>query len=228
MMGRKVWRDAGGRTRTERPLGMGPSEVAMPQMIEITDPVAGFQYTLDTRNKVTHRQALPPLSPRGVPGVPAGSSATFQSGIYTGPAPQPGIGRGGGGGGRAGSMGATIAGSLPGQADAQIRPKFASESIGTQSIDGVIAEGTRNTVTYPAGMMGNDREFSSVTESWFSPDLKIQVFSKSNDPRNGETTFRIENLSRMPPDPTLFMPPSDYTMVDEAGAFTIQWGSSQR
>jgi hypothetical protein len=40
MMARKVWRDAEGRTRTERPLGMGPNQAAMPLIIEITDPVA--------------------------------------------------------------------------------------------------------------------------------------------------------------------------------------------
>jgi len=215
-MTRKIWRDSEGRTRTERPLGMGPNQASMPTIIEITDPVAGFKYTVDTQNKVTHRQATSPMPSRGPIGAPVGSSA-----------PQGGI-AGGGGGGRAGSMGATIAAPVSAQADSQMRTRFVNESIGTQSIDGVIAEGTRSTVTYPVGMMGNDREFSSVTERWMSPDLKIQVLSKTNDPRNGESIFRIENLSRTPPDPTLFMPPSDYTVVDEAGAFTVQWGNKPR
>jgi len=93
-------------------------------------------------------------------------------------------------------------------------------------IDGVMAEGTRHTTTYPVGMMGNDREFSTVSESWMSPELKIQILSKSNDPRNGENTFRIQNLSRSSPDPLLFLVPPDYTMVDESGAFTIRFGTA--
>ena len=224
MMARKVWRDAEGRTRTERPLGMGPNQASMPLIIEITDPVAGFKYTLDTQNKVAHRQAMPS---RGVLGGTVGSSATLRGGMSSGPAPQAPIVGGGGGGSRAGSFSATIAAQFPPQVHAKMVPRLANESMGTQSIDGVIAEGTRNTVTYPVGMMGNDREFSTVTESWISPDLKIQVLSKTDDPRNGQSTFRIENLSRTPPDPTLFMPPSDYTVVDEAGAFSIQWGNSK-
>jgi hypothetical protein len=169
---------------------------------------------------------MPAVPSRGVIGATVGSSATLSGGIYNGP-PQAAF-AGGGGGGRAGSMGATIASPVPAQVDAQMRPRYANESIGTQSIDGVIAEGTRSTVTYPVGMMGNDREFLSVTERWMSPDLKIQILSKTIDPRNGESTFRIEILSRTPPDSTLFMPPSDYTVVDEGGSFTIQWGNSPR
>jgi hypothetical protein len=224
MMARKVWRDSEGRTRTERPLGMGSNQASMPLIVEITDPVAGFNYTLDTQNKVAHRQVIPPMPSRGVLGGTVGSISTLRGGIYNGPA-QATIA---GGGGRAGSMGATIAGPVSAQTDAQMRPRFANESIGTRSIDGVIAEGSRSTVTYPVGMMGNDREFSSVTETWMSPDLKIRILSKTNDPRNGESTFHIENLSRTPPDPLLFVHPPDYTVVDEAGSFTIQWGNSPR
>src|SRR5260370_26422859 len=107
MVARKVWRDAEGRTRSERPLGMGPNQASMPLIVEITAPVAGFKYTLDTQNKVAHRQAMPS---RGVLGGTVGSSATLRGGIYNGPAPQAAIvGGGGGGGSRAGSMGATIA-----------------------------------------------------------------------------------------------------------------------
>ena len=109
-----------------------------------------------------------------------------------------------------------------------MQPRFSHESIGSQSIDGVMAEGTRNTTTFPVGMMGNDREFSTVSESWMSPELKIQILSKNHDPRNGESTFRIQNLSRTPPDLLLFMVPPDYVVVDEAGAFTIRFGPGKQ
>ena len=120
-------------------------------------------------------------------------------------------------------MGAAIAAPGIVQGNAPVIPRFTDEKIGTQTIDGVLVEGTRSTVTYPVGAMGNDREFSAVTETWMSPDLKIQILSKTNDPRNGENTFRIDNLSRTPPDPMLFIVPSDYTTVDETGSFTIEF-----
>jgi hypothetical protein len=183
---RKVWRDSQGRIRSERMSPAASNQSGRPVVVEISDPVAGFKYTLDPVNKIVHRQAM--INPA------AGS-------------------------------GNRVATPAPAQPDAQSRPRFANEKIGTKTIDGVTVEGTRMTVTYPVGMMGNDREFSTVSESWMSPELKIQIFSKSNDPRNGENTFRIENLTRTPPDPILFLLPTDYKVVDESGPFTIQWSS---
>jgi hypothetical protein len=208
-MGRKVWRDDHGRTRSERPFAMGPQQTSpVPVIIEITDPVAGYKYTLDTQEKVAHRQALP---------APRSSPTGLMAGIFGAQLPPP---AGGGGGGRAGAM---VPASAPSPANAPMQPRFTREPLGTQNIDGVIAEGTRTTMTYPVGMMGNDREFSVVTENWMSPDLKIQILSKSNDPRNGENTFRIQGLSRTLPDAGLFTVPPEYTVVDEAGSFTLNF-----
>ena len=187
---RKVWRDSQGRIRSERMYPTGLAQPGRPAVIEISDPVAGFKYTLDPVNKIVHRQAM------------TNPAAGGGNRVATPVPPQP-------------------------QPEPQPRPRFANEKIGTKTIDGVTVEGTRMTVTYPVGMQGNDREFSTVSESWMSPEFKIQIFSKSNDPRNGDNTFRIENLSRAPPDPILFMLPTDYKVVDESGPFTIQWGSQR-
>ncbi len=220
--GQKVWRDSEGRTRTERRLGMGPRADSMPMIIEVTDPVAGCKYTLDAENKVAHRQALPaPGSrPAGLRGGSAGGGPGVRGGTLGAALPPPAGGGGGGGVGRGGGL---MAAPMPPGTNAPMGPRMSDESLGTQTINGVFAEGTRNTMTYPVGVMGNDREFSVVSESWMSPDLKIQILRKNNDPRNGENTFRIDNLSRTQPDPTLFMVPSDYTVVDEAGSFTINF-----
>ncbi len=222
MPGRKIWRDSEGRTRSERPLGMGPNQGSTPVIVEITDPVAGYKYTLDTQNKVAHRQTLPAPGSRpvgftgsGVGSVVSSPGATVFRGTASAPPP------GGDGGGRAETMPPPAAQQSP--ANAPMQPRFSRESLGAQTIDGVFVEGTRTTVTYPVGLMGNDREFSAVSESWMSPDLKTLILSKNNDPRSGEHTFRIQNLSRTPPDPSLFTVPSDYSVTDEAGAFTIQF-----
>lgn len=86
------------------------------------------------------------------------------------------------------------------------------ESLGTQTINGVAAEGTRYTRTIPAGRMGNDKPLTIVREEWYSPDLQMIVQSKRTDPFVGETTYNVTNIQRTAPSPTLFTVPSDYTV----------------
>lgn len=94
-------------------------------------------------------------------------------------------------------------------------PKPVTESLGKQSIEGVEAEGTRTTITFPAGMMGNERPINVVSERWYSPELQTVVLTKHNDPRFGETSYRLTNINRSEPTRTLFEVPSDYTLKAE-------------
>jgi hypothetical protein len=89
-----------------------------------------------------------------------------------------------------------------------------SESLGKQTIEGVEAEGTRTTVTIPAGAMGNERPLVIVSERWYSPELQTVVMSKHNDPRMGETIFRLTNIRREEPAASLFAVPADYTIKE--------------
>jgi hypothetical protein len=90
------------------------------------------------------------------------------------------------------------------------------ESLGTQVINGVNAEGTRITRTIPAGQIGNDKPMQIVFERWYSPDLQIVVKSTRSDPRFGTTTYTLTNVQRAEPAAALFMVPADYT-VKEGG-----------
>jgi len=38
--------------------------------------------------------------------------------------------------------------------------------------------------------------------------------SKSNDPRMGETIYRLTEIQRVEPAPALFQPPDDYTVKE--------------
>ena len=69
---------------------------------------------------------------------------------------------------------------------------------------------------------GNDRPLVSTSETWTSQDLHVPVLSKHNDPRSGESVTKLINISRAEPDPALFQAPSDYSVVDEQGPFTIK------
>jgi len=81
------------------------------------------------------------------------------------------------------------------------------ESLGAKTIDGVSAEGKRETRTIAAGAIGNERPIEITSETWYSPDLHTVVLSKRNDPRMGETVFRLTDISRAEPDASLFQPP---------------------
>jgi hypothetical protein len=85
-------------------------------------------------------------------------------------------------------------------------------SLGTQTIAGVTAQGTRYTRTIPAGAIGNEKPIVIVNERWYSPDLQMVVMSKHSDPRMGDTVYQLTNVQRQEPDASLFQVPSDYTV----------------
>jgi hypothetical protein len=95
------------------------------------------------------------------------------------------------------------------------RPEHRTEKLGTQSINGVLAEGTRTTTIFPIGFVGNDRPIESVNETWLSPDLHIVIRAISTDPRMGTRTTEVISLDRADPDPSLFQPPADYQIRDQ-------------
>ncbi|MBS1827567.1 MAG: hypothetical protein JST93_19790 [Acidobacteria bacterium] len=91
-----------------------------------------------------------------------------------------------------------------------------SEKLSPQTMEGLLVEGTRNTHTIPAGTIGNDRAIVSTNESWYSNDLNMVIFSKSNDPQIGETIYRVQNLRRSEPDASLFKIPADFKIVENS------------
>lgn len=96
------------------------------------------------------------------------------------------------------------------------RPDVKTESLGTQTIEGLQAVGTRRTFTIAAGKFGNDQPIQIVSESWYSADLQAIVLSKHNDPRMGEHTYRLTNINRSEPAKSLFEVPADYTVTERS------------
>jgi hypothetical protein len=89
-----------------------------------------------------------------------------------------------------------------------------TENLGKQTFEGVEAEGTRTTVTIPAGTIGNEQAIEIVSERWYSPALQTVVLKKRTDPRFGETTYRLQGIAIGEPDKTLFQVPADYQVKD--------------
>ena len=88
------------------------------------------------------------------------------------------------------------------------------EQLGKQLVEGVDAEGTRTTVTIPAGEIGNERPIEIVDERWYSPELQTLVMSKRTDPMSGDMTYRLTNINRNEPVRSLFEVPGDYKLKE--------------
>ncbi|HLY62190.1 MAG TPA: hypothetical protein VKV95_15720 [Terriglobia bacterium] len=203
-----LYRDTEGRTRREQALGgFGPWSVPANkarQIIRISDPVAGVNYVLDPNQRTA--QQLPAMgggrgkmfrernSPSGAPLPPGQGERRFRM------APPPPEGAGGSGG--------VSSDGSPEGATVQ------TESLGSQVIEGVQADGTRKTVTIPAGSIGNEKPIQIVTERWYSNQLQAVVMSKRTDPRVGETIYRLTNISQAEPAAALFQVPAGYTVQD--------------
>ncbi len=95
------------------------------------------------------------------------------------------------------------------------------EDLGTQMVEGVECTGTRMTTTIPAGAIGNEGPIKTVSETWYSSELKMTILSKRSDPRFGETIYKVTNIVRAEPEATLFQVPNDYTLKEGGGSYTF-------
>jgi hypothetical protein len=85
-----------------------------------------------------------------------------------------------------------------------------TETLAPMDIEGLRAEGTRTTMTLPAGAVGNILPIEVVSERWYSPQLRIVLLTRRTDPRFGETVYRLTNIDRSEPPPDLFRVPTGF------------------
>ena len=200
-------RDSQGRTRQDTFLAAigNLSAANAPQLSFIHDPVAQTSFTLNLTEKTAQKMAAPPLA-----GATAGApGAVVAMRVVEGGAPLPPLD----------DMPTTIAAAAPGpflekHLITNELDQSNTEDLGSQTMEGVLANGVRTTHTIPAGEIGNDRPITIVTEVWTSADLKTVVYSKRSDPRMGEQTFRLTNIVRTEPNPSLFTVPADFKIVE--------------
>jgi hypothetical protein len=218
----KVFHDAAGRMRTERPMVISvPARQDDVAIIEIYDVVAGYRYVLDVENKIAYRSAIPrsrdrtggsPVAPSDIASADFPIDTNFRTvrsssallgpvcGLEGGLNPQnptcsdPGM------------FSPTPTVTAPGPpSNAPLPLETGGKLLGTRVIEGLKCEG----------------RLVRGRETWVSRELQIVVLSKSSDPRAGERIEQIKNLSRAKPDSSLFQPPPDYKLVDETGPFQM-------
>ncbi|MEK6279897.1 MAG: energy transducer TonB [Acidobacteriota bacterium] len=207
-----VYRDTEGRTRREQTLkGIGPfaSGGEPPLTVFINDPGAGTSYTLDARAQTARK--MTPMRVRVSSSKDPASS--YKELVVSSPPPD----------GEQYKIAIQSAGTNDkrrteaGMAMGMTSPRgrnTRTESLGKQNIGGVEAEGTRTTVTIPAGEIGNERAIEIISERWDSPELQVIVMTRHSDPRYGENTYQLTNINRSEPSRDLFEVPANYTVIE--------------
>ena len=218
----RVYRDSEGRVRREEDRGNGNP------IVSITDPVAGVSYSLDPNSRVASKTPAP--IGWQIMGNMAALHEVGQLVVKMG-------GRGGADGATSGiqlekladaakaldAAKAKVAGALVERgrggrgsvADQFVNQESQSEKV-TRTMEGLKVDGYRATTTIPAGSIGNEWPIIVESEEWKSPDLQVFVMTRHQDPRSGETTYRLVNIVRTEPALWLFQVPADYT-VRETG-----------
>jgi hypothetical protein len=223
-------RDGEGRTRREITIGGigqftgGESR----KTIFIHDPVSKVDYVLDPQGKTARKITLGAMFTQAVPASAAkeGPAVVFNQ-RFEGPRDEviehgvadvvpaqrmplpPGLMMQG----HAGAIVASRTAYLPGTAASPAN--FKNDALGKRIIEGVEAEGTRTTLTIPAGQIGNDLALDTVSERWYSDELKTVIMTTRKDPRTGESVYKLTNLRRGEPSRQLFELPSDYQLITE-------------
>lgn len=157
-------------------------------MITILDPVAKTFTSLDTEHKTAVVRSLPdPRGPRDGHGRWDRDEAAAAPPI-----------------GSASAAGERRNGHHRDHAD------VTATDLGSKTIGGVLATGTRTTRTIPANTMGNSTPIVVTHEAWFSPDLKVELARLDADPFRGTEALTVSGLSREEPSPALFKVPDGF------------------
>lgn len=190
-----VARDSQGRTRRETDLQrIGTMQVDSPKMVFINDPTTHTQYIFTPggdATKVIRSEGNWKESPQIIELRRTHEQRLKDKTIVT--------------------VHSTHEGHQSKESNEQVK----HEDLGTQTIEGVSVQGKRETVTIPAGEIGNERPIQIVTETWFSPELHTMVLRKHSDPRQGESTYQLTDIKRNEPDASLFQPPAGAKLRSE-------------
>jgi len=93
-------------------------------------------------------------------------------------------------------------------------PTVHTEDLGTTTLNGLQAKGTRRTFSVsPVGTRA-DRVVEVDDETWYSPELHINLLVRRSDPRTGVLTIGVSGLKREEPPASMFEVPQGYKIGD--------------
>jgi len=88
------------------------------------------------------------------------------------------------------------------------------ENLGVDTFEGLEVQHSRETFTYYRQTIGNTKTILRTVEYWYSPVLGINVQVKRHDPRDGDQTLWLTNISLNAADPETFKVPAYYQIFD--------------
>ncbi|HZU30010.1 MAG TPA: hypothetical protein VFB79_02775 [Candidatus Angelobacter sp.] len=95
------------------------------------------------------------------------------------------------------------------------QPAVATENLGNYAMQGFTVSGTRRMLPAEA-QAGSEKARIATVESWFSPELQINLQSRTEDPKLGVQTTKLVNIVSGEPDSALFQIPADYTIQNNS------------
>ena len=207
----KFYRDSEGRTRREQTFGNVDPEHPSPHEVKVfvDDPVNGLAFVLDPASKSADKlqRTRKFLDERNGEDDAKRTMAKVvndgEEGEQSGPGPMVIKFRDE----HSGDPNAVVAQIMPDE-----KRDVVKEDLGTRNIEGIDCNGTRQTITIPAGAIGNEKPISIVRETWFAPAIAVVVESTTDDPRYGKTTYQLTNVQLSEPARSLFEPPANYKM----------------
>lgn len=201
----KMWRDKDGRVRTEAEIMLPPGlSQDAPTLISISDPVAKVRYVLEPEKKIARKLPFAPeFHVKHLSGPVTAAAGPGVMNIAVAPPPDAGTPE------QRRNVFFYSKGKRMNNEDAK------SENLGERDFEGVRATGTRLTTTIPAGEINNERPIEIVSENWYSKDLKTTMMTKHSDPWAGDFTSRLTEVNTNDPDPSLFVVPPGYNVVED-------------
>ena len=100
------------------------------------------------------------------------------------------------------------------------------EDLGRDTFAGLEVQHSRETTTLYSGTVGNTKTILRSVEYWYSADLGLNVQIKRHDPRDGDQTLWISDVSLSVPDSEMFKVPADYRIIDHRKPGSVGQASS--
>jgi len=92
------------------------------------------------------------------------------------------------------------------------------ENLGVDTFDDIEVQRSREIYTFFSQAIGNTKTILRTVEYWYSPQLGVNLQVKRHDPRDGDQTLWLTNITLSAPDPATFEIPQGYKIIDHRGA----------
>jgi hypothetical protein len=210
----RVYRDGEGRVRREEDRANGSPSIS------IVDPVAGVSYALDPEQRIAWKTStqtgIAIMDKLEAAKIAEMKRRATQSGEAVGAIVQMRQKEEAARKHSGEPMTVDFNGGVVTLKRSHVAEQHKEEGLAPRTMEGIRVEGRRSTTTIAAGAIGNEWPITIVNEEWTSPDLQVLVLTERKDPRNGDSSYRLQHVVRGEPSALLFQVPSDYE-IRESG-----------